>query len=215
MDRRTRWLNATSPPGRGWRHLCARWAAWLSLAVFVCYCCRPAAGIDEVLPKHITPPALKAVRAGLEYLAKSQHGDGSWTNDQGGRAYPVAITGLAGTALLANGNTPTRGRYAPQVEKAVEYLLRCSTDSGLITGPTQDNGQPMHGHGFAMMFLFGLALSAPLIVFALMPSFSVWLTHAGQWLKLRAWLTGLIFILLGVWSIWFGLYVDPQNWSGR
>ncbi len=69
--------------------------------------------------------------------------------------------------------------------------------------------------GFAMMFLFGLALSAPLIVFALMPDLSVWLTHAGQWMKSRVWLTGLIFVLLGVWSIWFGLYVDPQNWSGR
>jgi Prenyltransferase and squalene oxidase repeat len=113
----------------------------------------PAVAIEEVMPKHITPNTLKAVRAGLDYLAKAQQNDGSWNNDEGGRAYPVAITGLAGTALLANGNTPTRGRYAPQVEKAVEYLLGCSTDNGLITGPTQDNGQPMHGHGFALMFL--------------------------------------------------------------
>ncbi|MGI9422843.1 MAG: hypothetical protein ACR2PA_06595, partial [Hyphomicrobiaceae bacterium] len=28
-------------------------------------------------------------------------------------------------------------------------------------------------------------------------------------------LLGLIFVLLGAWSIWFGLYVDPQNWSGQ
>ncbi len=69
--------------------------------------------------------------------------------------------------------------------------------------------------GFTMMFLFGFALSAPLIVFALLPSLSVWLTQAGLWMKSKAWLTGLIFILLGLWSIWFGLYVDPQNWSGR
>lgn len=105
------------------------------------------------MPKHITADTLKAVRAGLEYLAKSQESDGSWTNDQGGRAYPVAITALAGTAVLANGNTPTRGRYATQLEKATEFLLSCSTDSGLITGPTQDNNMPMHGHGFALMFL--------------------------------------------------------------
>src|SRR6185295_5241102 len=108
---------------------------------------------EEVMPKHITPATLKAVRSGLDYLAKSQGGDGSWSNDGGGRAYPVAVTGLAGTALLANGNTPTRGRYAPQVDRAVEYLLSCTTSSGLITGPSQDNGQPMHGHGFALMFL--------------------------------------------------------------
>lgn len=69
--------------------------------------------------------------------------------------------------------------------------------------------------GFAMMFLFGLALSAPLVVFAFTPHLSGWLIRAGEWMKQRAWLTGMIFVLLGVWSIWFGLYVDPANWSGR
>lgn len=112
-----------------------------------------AVAADEVLPKHVTPATLKAVRAGLDYLARNQDADGSWHSDQGGDAYPVAITGLAGTALLANGNSPTRGRYAPQVEKAVEFLLGCSTSSGLITGPNQESGRPMHGHGFALMFL--------------------------------------------------------------
>jgi hypothetical protein len=114
----------------------------------------PCAGaVEEVMPKHITPETLKAVRAGLEFLAKSQESDGSWTNDEGGRAYPVAMTALAGTAILANGNTPTRGRYAPQLEKATEFLLGCSTNTGLITGPTQENNMPMHGHGFALMYL--------------------------------------------------------------
>jgi len=112
-----------------------------------------AMAAGEVMPKHITADTLKAVRAGLEYLAKAQGDDGSWSGDDGGRAYPVAITALAGTALLTNGNTPTRGRYAPAVEKATEYLLTCSTGTGLITGPTQDNNMPMHGHGFALMYL--------------------------------------------------------------
>lgn len=106
----------------------------------------------EVLPKHITPETLKAVRAGLDYLARSQGDDGAW-HDRGGEAYPVAVTALCGTALLANGNTPTRGRYAPQVKGAIDYLLNCSTPSGLITGPGQDSGRPMHGHGFALTFL--------------------------------------------------------------
>jgi hypothetical protein len=65
---------------------------------------------EEVMPKHITPATLKAVRSGLDYLAKSQGADGSWTNDEGGRSYPTAVTGLAGTALLANGNSPTVAR---------------------------------------------------------------------------------------------------------
>ena len=69
--------------------------------------------------------------------------------------------------------------------------------------------------GFVMMFLFGLALSAPLIVFAFAPYLSDWLSRTGNWMKRRTWLTGTIFMLLGVWSVWFGLYVDPVNWSGR
>lgn len=112
--------------------------------------CAPAA---EVLPKHLNAAALGAIRAGLDFLARTQAGDGAWHEGEGGRAYPVAMSALAGMAFLANGNTPTRGRYAPQVAQTIDYLLNCSTPSGLLTGPSQDNGQPMHGHGFALMFL--------------------------------------------------------------
>ncbi len=106
----------------------------------------------EVLPKHVTPETLRAVIKGLDYLARSQAEDGSWITG-GGQAYPVAMTGLAGTAFLSHGNSPTRGKYSKSVQGAVEYLVRCSTPTGLITGPGQDSGQPMHGHGFALLFL--------------------------------------------------------------
>jgi len=26
---------------------------------------------------------------------------------------------------------------------------------------------------------------------------------------------GVVFVALGLWSIWFGLYVNPENWSGQ
>ena len=39
------------------------------------------------------------------------------------------MTGLAGTALLAHGNSPTRGKYSKNVQGAVEYLVRCATPS--------------------------------------------------------------------------------------
>jgi Prenyltransferase and squalene oxidase repeat len=106
----------------------------------------------EVLPKHITPETLKAVIKGLDYLSVKQSDDGSWVMG-GGEGYPVAMTALAGTAMLAHGNSPTRGKYAKNVQGAVEYLVRCATPTGLLTGPSQDSGQPMHGHGFALMFL--------------------------------------------------------------
>jgi len=113
----------------------------------------PAFSAEEVLPKHVTPDALKAVRAGLDYLARTQASDGAWHEGDGGQAYPVAMTSLAGTALLASGNTPTRGPYSTQIQGAIDYLAKCSTESGLLAGPGQDSGRPMHGHGFALMFL--------------------------------------------------------------
>ena len=68
--------------------------------------------------------------------------------------YPVAMTGLAGTALLAHGDSPTRGKHSKTVQGAVEYLVRSATPTGLITGPSQDSGIPMHGHGLRYrMFL--------------------------------------------------------------
>ena len=100
----------------------------------------------------MTAETLKAVIKGLDYLATKQADDGSWIIG-GGQAYPVAMTGLAGTAMLAHGNSPTRGKYSRNLQGAVEFLVRCATPTGLITGPTQDSGQPMHGHGFALMFL--------------------------------------------------------------
>ncbi len=116
--------------------------------------CPRLARADEkgVLPKHLTPETIRAVTKGLDYLSAQQAEDGAW-NVGGGEAYPVAMTGMAGTALLAHGCSPTRGHYSKNLQGAVEFLVRCATTTGLITGPTQDAGMPMHGHGFALMFL--------------------------------------------------------------
>lgn len=69
--------------------------------------------------------------------------------------------------------------------------------------------------GFWMMFLFGLSLSLPLALFLLVPGF---VSHLGA-LRERArsmrWPIGLVFAGLGLWSIWFGLFVDPADWAGR
>jgi hypothetical protein len=120
-----------------------------------------AQGTEEVLPKHITKATIKAVRDGLDYLARIQAPDGGWHGGQDGSAYPCAMTGLAGTALLCSGNTPTRGRFAPQIAQTIEYLVTCSTPEGLLTSAARDSGQPMHGHGFSLQFLasvFGMII---------------------------------------------------------
>ncbi|MBI3467759.1 MAG: hypothetical protein HY000_32525, partial [Planctomycetes bacterium] len=114
---------------------------------------------EELLPKHVTPETLKAVRAGMDYLARNQGSTGGWQSDSGWGAYPVAVTSLAGMAFLANGNSPTRGPYAPQVRATAEYLIKCTHSNGLLSsgaspdGSDGDSRGPMHGHGFALLFL--------------------------------------------------------------
>jgi len=104
------------------------------------------------LPRGITPEAHQAIERGLAYLARTQDRQGAWSNRTGQGAYPVAMTALAGIALLMDGNTTTQGRYAPQVDRAANFLLRCSTSTGLITGGNEES-RPMFGHGFAQLFL--------------------------------------------------------------
>jgi prenyltransferase beta subunit len=121
----------------------------IAVIVFAMPLCRA----DEIYPKHCNAKSQASVNKGLEYLAKTQSQDGNWTGSQDVLAYPVTMTALAGMAFLANGNTPTRGRYADNIRRIERYLLGCSTSSGLITGPGEEDGRPMYGHGFSMLFL--------------------------------------------------------------
>jgi prenyltransferase beta subunit len=111
-----------------------------------------AAG-DDLLPRHVTAKSQLAVVKGLDYLARTQGADGSWRGARDGASYPVSMTALAGMAFLANGNTTSRGPYADNVRKAVRYLIRQQTSSGLIAGAGNENGRPMYGHGFSLLFL--------------------------------------------------------------
>lgn len=107
---------------------------------------------EELLPRHITPEVVSAVKKGLDFLLKSQSGDGSWHGHTDGDSYPVAMAALAGMAFLANGSTSTRGAYADQVRRATAFIVSRAQDSGLIA-EGEELGHPMYGHGFGMMFL--------------------------------------------------------------
>lgn len=93
---------------------------------------------------------------GLEWLASQQSGQGTasglgcWTANDG--RYPAAMTAMAGTAILCEGSTTTQGKYAPNIRRAVDYLLSKSQPNGLIGEPTQDD-RYTYGHGFSMLFL--------------------------------------------------------------
>ncbi len=109
-------------------------------------------GAAEMLPKHMTPATQKTIIKGLDYLSKQQLRDGSFRSTPDGKSYPVTMTALAGMAFLANGNTPTRGPYAKEVRKATRYLIRQTRSNGLIAD-RNENGRPMYGHGFSLLFL--------------------------------------------------------------
>jgi len=107
----------------------------------------------------ITPQADQAVEKGLAWLADRQHDDGSFGSD----AYRgnVAVTALAGMAMMAGGSTPDRGPYGAHVTRAVDYLLSRTQESGFITDADSASHGPMYGHGFATLFLsecYGMSL---------------------------------------------------------
>jgi hypothetical protein len=91
----------------------------------------------------------KVVSEGLDWLAFNQHKLGHWTAQ--GR-YPTAMTALAGIAFLSEGSTTTQGKYAENIRRAVDYIVRQSRPNGLIGDPVRDD-RYTYGHGFSMLFL--------------------------------------------------------------
>ncbi len=104
---------------------------------------------NAALNDEISPELDEAVNRGLAYLVTEQGEDGAFGSGRFGRN--VAVTALAGIALMADGNLPGRGEYARNVEKALEFILSTSTETGLLAADST-NG-PMYGHGFATLFL--------------------------------------------------------------
>lgn len=92
----------------------------------------------------------QVVRQGLDWLAKNQARNGRWTGNNG--QYPTAMTAMAANAMLAEGSTTTQGRYAPNLRRAVDYLISRSRPNGLIGDPGYDD-RYTYGHGFSMLFL--------------------------------------------------------------
>lgn len=97
------------------------------------------------------------VRKALEWIAKNQQKDGHWASN--GNQYAVAMTGLAGMALLAEGSTLRSGKYSKNIRRATEWLMIRSNKGGNRDGLIGDTSNPsersryMYGHGFALMFL--------------------------------------------------------------
>lgn len=104
---------------------------------------------NNAMAQEITPELDAAVQRGLAALVKEQTEDGSFGSARFGKN--IAVTALSCLALMADGNLPGRGAYGRNVEKGLEFVLSCSTETGLLASESA-NG-PMYGHGFATVFL--------------------------------------------------------------
>src|SRR5690554_90893 len=67
------------------------------------------------------------INKGLEWLKKNQGQDGSWSV---GGQNPVAMTSMAGLALLMEGSTVTQGKYSQSIRKAADFLMARSCRGG-------------------------------------------------------------------------------------
>jgi squalene cyclase len=103
---------------------------------------------NQVRGDEITEAQAAAVERGLNWLASRQQADGSFGGENGKHA---GITALAGLAFMQAGNLPGRGKYGENVQRAVDFVLASSQESGLIA--SDHSHGPMYGHGFATLFL--------------------------------------------------------------
>lgn len=139
-------------PHRTWKLVCAGAAITGMLTSDVIRLPRARGQLVPALPDKITPVTQQAIDRGLAYLARTQSRDGAWRHGGQWGEFPVAMTALAGLALLANGNTATQGKYAPNVSRAATFILNSARPDGLIAR-LDEEARPMYGHGFSMLFL--------------------------------------------------------------
>ena len=94
------------------------------------------------------------IAKGLEWLKKTQGKDGSWS---AGGQNPVAMTSMAGLAMLMEGSTVREGKYSDQLRKAVNWFLAPQRvrENGLLGDPNNptETQRYMYGQGFGTLFL--------------------------------------------------------------
>ncbi len=93
----------------------------------------------------ITPQSEAALARGLAWIAQNQGAEGNWqSNDLG-------LVSMGALAFLADGHLPGRGKYGPNVEKAINYVLTHAKPSGLLN--MADGHRDMYNHGLSTFVL--------------------------------------------------------------
>lgn len=124
-------------------------AAFFALAALVLPAAQAAAaGRDTVTVDADTEGVLHGA---LEYLARQQAVNGSWSQGDGPNGEAVAMTGYALMAFMSTGNLPDEGEYARNVAAGTQYLLNEIQPDGLFRDV--DQGKYMYSHGIATIVL--------------------------------------------------------------
>ncbi|WP_052640173.1 prenyltransferase/squalene oxidase repeat-containing protein [Zavarzinella formosa] len=119
--------------------------------------CIPALGFAQG-PKEREPFEL-AVDQGVEYLAKSQNGDGSWNSgrqfggfgNNGGQRDP-AVTALCVMAFLSSGHVPGEGRYGDAIERGIRFVASQQQRNGMFAA-SQFGMTQMYSHGICTLMV--------------------------------------------------------------
>ncbi len=101
-----------------------------------------------------------AVSLALDWLARHQRSDGSWSlklencqcGGKGSMNCPIAATSLALLPFLGAGHTPTKGTYSQVVAKGIDFLLANGTLGENGYDMTEQSGT-MYSHGLATIVL--------------------------------------------------------------
>ena len=85
---------------------------------------------NNPLEDEMTPELTEAIERGLVYLKQQQNVDGSFGRGKYGKH--VGITALCALAFMADGHVPGRGEYGEQVQRALDFVLSYTTETGLL-----------------------------------------------------------------------------------
>lgn len=114
-------------------------------------------------PRELSEKEKRSIEKATQWLLKNQNADGSWGLNERGSPGDVTCTGLAGLALLADGNTEREGpdnAAVRAVQKGVRWMLKQARSAkgrndiagGVGTLIQGKLGQSIHNH-FAVIFL--------------------------------------------------------------
>jgi hypothetical protein len=95
-----------------------------------------------------------AIDNGIQFLARSQNRNGSWSMGGNGMGFrgdgDIAVTSLAVMAFLSAGHVPGEGKYGDAIERGIRWVLQSQQRDGRLVPA---NGFEMYHHGIATLML--------------------------------------------------------------